>query len=191
MLSQLLKERTLSAHQALEKVIVGKIKNLSSPEDYADLLRIFYGFYNAIEQQLDHLDLQAVLPDYSSRRKSDAPLNDLAALGQIPQSGLSAEHVPVLSDSDRAIGALYVLEGSTLGGQIIARMISDRLGEPVAQALSFFSGYGEATTPMWLAFKIALDSIPDENNRQENVVLAANETFEHFNLWARQYELKD
>jgi hypothetical protein len=49
-----------------------------------------------------------------------------------------------------AFGMLYVLEGSTLGGRIILRTLSDRgVSDP---ALSFLDPYGAATGQRWRDF---------------------------------------
>ena len=47
------------------------------------------------------------------------------------------------------LGALYVLEGSTLGGVQIARALKDRVGDGLGKALLFFVGRGERQGAMW------------------------------------------
>ncbi len=49
-----------------------------------------------------------------------------------------------------AFGALYVLEGSTIGGLIIKKMISEKLGSE--EGMSFFEGYGKKTAERWKVF---------------------------------------
>lgn len=82
------------------------------------------------------------------------------------------------------MGALYVMEGSTLGGRYIYKMLQGHpsLEVPVA-ALHFFNGYGEATSQRWKSFGAALNSLP---LHQDEIVRSAEETFRLFAQWIRQ-----
>jgi len=82
----------------------------------------------------------------------------------------------------RAIGVLYVIEGSTLGGQIIASMLKKQIPSLNNNELSYFLSYGEKTMSMWSSFKNNYDiilSTIDENS----VVEGAKETFEKLEMW--------
>jgi heme oxygenase len=50
-----------------------------------------------------------------------------------------------------------VLEGSTLGGRLILRVVEARIGASIAGATGFFAGRGEAVGPMWKNFCTSLD----------------------------------
>jgi len=47
-----------------------------------------------------------------------------------------------------AWGAIYVMEGSALGGQLIARVLA-RHGLDAERGAAYFHGWGEATATMW------------------------------------------
>jgi heme oxygenase len=53
-----------------------------------------------------------------------------------------------------ALGSLYVMEGSTLGGQVISRALAEAPWLPPG-GLTYFNPYGDRTGAMWRSFKAA------------------------------------
>jgi hypothetical protein len=51
-----------------------------------------------------------------------------------------------------AIGVQYVLEGSSLGGQILSRQLKNALGFTSHHGGCFFAGYGDETSARWKNF---------------------------------------
>jgi len=51
------------------------------------------------------------------------------------------------------LGSIYVLEGSTLGGQLIQPHLQQTLGLERGQGSSYFVGYGRQTAAMWQSFR--------------------------------------
>ncbi|QQL49758.1 biliverdin-producing heme oxygenase [Mucilaginibacter ginkgonis] len=182
MLSDNLKEQTLANHQQLEKLLVGKIKSVATEQDYINLLQLFYGYFGGLEKVIDQYIGKDQLPDYNHRRKTDAIADDIASLGGTPVQEATGADLPLIDDTAKAFGALYVIEGSTLGGSIISKMISSKLG--LQNGLSFFNGYGEASHKMWGIFKAALNNLP-ENDGQE-IIRSANDTFAGFDAWIKK-----
>ena len=95
--------------------------------------------------------------------------------------------LPMIDSTDRALGALYVLEGSTLGGRIIADMIARRLG--LLTSLEFFDSYGDETQNMWRSFKDFLNK-PRTAEQQTKIIDAAKDTFITFKNWIGKHELQ-
>jgi heme oxygenase len=85
--------------------------------------------------------------------------------------------VPVITNTIEALGALYVLEGSIMGGSIIVQMLQKG---GVNQGVSFFSGYGEATGMMWGNFIAVLNQNATNEKQEAEAIRAANDTFKHF-----------
>ena len=180
-LSQILKEKTEIAHQQLEKVLIERLKSISSVDDYLKILSGFHGYIKPLEDRIDNNIDASILPDYNDRRKSAALRADLAHFNSSSYFALSSD-VPAIQNPFEALGALYVLEGSTLGGQIISRMITQKLQLQENEGLSFFQSYGARTHTMWECFKAVLDvDVPAE--RYEAVVNAAEQTFIKFKTW--------
>jgi heme oxygenase len=59
----------------------------------------------------------------------------------------------VVPSSAFAYGAMYVIEGSALGGQTIAERVWRRHGIGPHGGASFFGGRGEQTAAMWREFR--------------------------------------
>lgn len=182
-----LRERTRDLHRRTESA-VDLMNRLDSVDSYTRLLCRFYGLYAPLEccistvatDRANNLNLQ-------ERRKSRFLLEDLGRLGlssdeisQIP----TCKDLPELKSLDEALGCLYVLEGSTLGGQIIRREVESRLGLTAETGCRFFTGYGDRTGIAWREFCEHLNSYAEEHpGAQEKIVSAAEETFQRFGEW--------
>ncbi|RYD57840.1 MAG: biliverdin-producing heme oxygenase [Sphingobacteriales bacterium] len=182
MILQRLRSETKEAHQALEKLIIPRIKNIRSNEDYISLLNLFYGYFKPVEGLLyQHLSDKEV-PAFSERRKSGSIVNDIQSAGG-ESTDVVCTNLPSISNSNEAMGAMYVMEGSTLGGKIISKMIQQALSLPTDESVSFFKGYGESSDEMWASFTHALDHHTTDPQQQDQIAEAANNTFVKFKNW--------
>jgi heme oxygenase len=179
-LSVELRVRTRDAHVAAEAAF-GLNARLADLGAYGELLVALRAFYGAAEDALGTVDGWGRLTppvDVRSRRRAALLDADLCQLGMTAPVG-RASFVPTLGSLAGALGCLYVLEGSTLGGQIVARRARAALGAylPVA----FFSGPGRGEVgPRWRALQASLDgfgSMSDRSAVAEEAVVTARETF--------------
>lgn len=78
-----------------------------------------------------------------------------------------------------ACGAIYVMEGSTLGGQVIARHVATALGLSPESGCRYFSGYGRETGVRWREAGAAISQCADAYGEDAGDVMisAARETF--------------
>ncbi len=176
MLNQHIKENTKEAHQTLEGVVVRQLKNVRSNGDYADVLKNFYAYFNAVEKAIAPFITSEVLPDYVQRRNSSHIKADIEELGGSTES-LPEAAAPQVNNALEALSALYVLEGSIMGGPYIVQMLN-KYG--ITQGTSFFSGYGEDTGKMWGAFTAVLNKFGEDPATYERATEVANETFSRF-----------
>ncbi|MET0391912.1 MAG: biliverdin-producing heme oxygenase [Chitinophagaceae bacterium] len=181
MLSTGLKERTKEAHQALEGIVIRQIKAIQNKEQYRALLYKFYGFHFPMEQLFDKYFTDEIVPSYSRRRRAGVITEDLTHLGGTSTNIPLATDLPVIDSLAKALGAFYVLEGSTQGGTIVANMLIKHVGL-TPETTSFFSAYGDDKT-LWASFREKLDSYPDDPSFQEEVIAAANDTFTALKNW--------
>lgn len=173
-----LRLETRLEHERVEAAvdIEGRLATL---DKYRDLLARFYGFYAAFEPVL-----HARLPgEFVRRSHLPALRRDAEALEINAQTLLPAQRLPVLRDEAEAIGAMYVIEGSTLGGQIISRMLRERLGLCPDCGGAFFSGYGAQNGPMWRTFCEAVEVWSGTHGNIDGMVVGARETFEAMEAW--------
>ena len=181
-----LRQETEQAHRALEKDLVGKIKAVHSRADYENLLRMMYGFYAAMEKHMQPFLSDKPGLDFAHRRKADWLVRDIETVGS--SAALSCcDVLPPINSASSALGAMYVLEGSTLGGQIIAKMLKQQLRVEGNSGLSFFLSYGTETTTMWERFKAEL-SKPFNALEQSEIIRTAKDTFIKFRTWIEQYD---
>jgi len=143
---------------------------------YRSLLVRLYGF---------HVAFEAAFRVESDR--SDWLREDLAALSaggrptldEIPRcTALTSSHTP-----SARLGALYVVEGSTLGGRYLARSLEPLLGSAGNVGRRFFLGRGADTTPAWNAFLARMTSSARTIAEHRETVEAAVRTFSIYQEW--------
>lgn len=175
-----LRESTRAQHVRIESAVDLLNADLKLAR-YERLLAAFYGLYAPLERRLHRVaDLDRDLR-LERRHKSPALERDLRALGIRPETVPLCPVLPEIGTSDRAYGCMYVLEGATLGGQIISRHVSRTLGLTPERGCAFFSSYGPEVGAMWREFGRVLRSHPIRD--RGSVIAAARETFECFHAW--------
>jgi len=176
MLSEKIKEETKSAHLSLEKLVVQQLKSIKNNEDYGNFLKKFYTYFSQVEKVISPYITSQLLPDYADRRNSSYLENDIKALGFDVDETMTVA-VPKIDNEVAALGALYVMEGSIMGGRIIIQML-EKLG--VTEGVSFFSGYGAETGQKWGVFTKVMNDTAKTEQDEEQAVNTANETFQLF-----------
>ncbi|HEV7187061.1 MAG TPA: biliverdin-producing heme oxygenase [Blastococcus sp.] len=152
----------------------------------ADVLRLMHGFWVAAEAGLD---------DWADRFPDDAaalqwPRRRRARLFAADRAVLEDAAPPAVPDlaavpgTDEALGRLYVLEGSTLGGVLIDRHLAT-LPELSGVRLRAFSPYGAETGAMWHAFRTATRERVAGGGQAAAVVTSACSTFAALAAWCR------
>lgn len=181
MLSERLREETKESHVIVEKLIIPRIKRLESHHSYARLLHLFYGYFKPVEEKIEQYVTTSVVSDIEERRKADTILEDIEFVGETGSASV-CDDLPVIQNATEALGAMYVLEGSTLGGQFLSKMIAEKLSLST-EGLRFFTGYGSASAEKWDLFKNVLNSYTNDAIVESEVIDAANETFIKFKNW--------
>lgn len=186
MILQRLREQTLESHRRLEARL-DLLTMMLSLDRYRHLLARFYGFYLPVETHLEtvcrnsNLELQ-----FPQRRKAHFLVQDLEALGltgpQVNALPLCNTY-PTLTLLPQALGCLYVLEGATLGGQIISRHLQKVHGLHAENGAAFFSSYGSNVGAMWRAFGAAILSYPSGPTEDAVIIRTACETFAALEGW--------
>lgn len=153
-----LRRATADHHRAVEAVT-----RLDGDWGLDHYTRVLWGF----EAFLKHWEpaMQAALPHrlrpwFASRSRMPFLQADLDLLGRPapPPEGQDAalRPWPRLSSPAAAMGSLYVLEGSALGGQLIARRLRERHGRGAGEGGAYFTGWAARTGEMWRQFRAEL-----------------------------------
>lgn len=85
--------------------------------------------------------------------------------------------IPAVATWPSALGYLYVLEGSTLGGQLLYRHLRETL-RLTRECTNYLRGYESRTGPQWRAFLDVLAPALAESSRSRHLITqAAADTF--------------
>jgi heme oxygenase len=177
-----LRQETRQAHLAIEGSL-GLMGERITLRNYTDVLSRLYGFWREWEPRVASLiqDDEFLAP----RRRKHLLAADLVALGMtehmieaLPQCPLTGLH-----DEMHALGSLYVMEGSSLGGRTIQHNVERCLGVGVLTSSSYFRGYGPQTGAMWHSFLARLEQAPV--TRKYDIRAGALATFSNLDMWLR------
>lgn len=185
MIANLLRTETANRHTALESLMfVNEIMNNSlSIDQYKKLLTINYIIHQKLENKLANM-LDANLAeelDMKNRMKLAALEKDLAywKIDSLTLPALNFEMFVPEKNNVAVLGALYVLEGATLGGKVIKKHI---LANPAfaehEDGLNYYGVYGEELGSKWKTFVSILNKTVAETD-YELCVSSANATFDN------------
>ncbi len=140
---------------------------------YRALLARLYGFHVAFEVAA------GIAPDRSLWLR-----DDLASLGvdNASVARLPICPVPGLGNLNRRLGALYVIEGSALGGLAMGKSLDPLFGIGVVAGRQFFLGRGRETVLAWNALLADLLTPGAVASRAE-IITAAQQMFTVFEEW--------
>lgn len=114
-----LRDGTRGAHDAVDSVF-GAF-DLSNRAAYAAFLSAHAAVLLPLEAALDMAGIGALIDDWPQRRRAPMMVADLAALSQPVADPVTDVALPARDGA--LLGALYVLEGSRLGGRMLARTV--------------------------------------------------------------------
>ena len=142
--------------------------------DYRNLVARLYGFYVPFEAAM------AIEPD-----RSHWLARDLEALGlEPPFHGVpKCEHVACPDNVHFRLGALYVAEGSALGGRDLVRGLDGLFGKGATQGRQFFIGRGAGTGAAWRHYLARLSASSPEPLARAEIIRGATLTFAAFEQW--------
>jgi heme oxygenase len=183
---QNLRSSTSDQHSLLEQTTASR--NLLCQQvtvaEYAAYLSLLYGFLKGFENIVFPM-LQHSITDIKERGKTHLIVSDLNSLG-IDEAGIAS--IPDVFFSEfyhsnaTALGGMYVLEGSILGGVVILKHLRTTLGsESLAGKASYFTAYGSEIGSRW---KIFLEAFCHASSgMEEEVIESASQTFSILHSW--------
>jgi heme oxygenase len=150
------------------------------------LLFGFHGYYAAIEPRLVALarETRVSLPNVARAGLLEQYLLALGVPAEAIAAGPRCADLPTLRDREHLAGCLYVLEGSRLGGRVIARFVEKHLGLTRPRGCSFFADEGQETTRRWMEVLSWLEGhAADAGVDPRQIVSSAAETFGSLERW--------
>jgi heme oxygenase len=169
-----LRAGTAAEHERVDRLF-GSL-DLARAHDYRLFLLTQAAAFLPVEAALDAAGAEALVPDWPARRRGALLRQDLAALAApLP----APEPAPALTGMPEILGALYVLEGSRLGGAMLKRGVAP--GAPVA----FLAAPQVSGT--WRKLLETLDHHLYETGSIQSAVGAARRTFHCFEAGGRRF----
>lgn len=190
MLQELLKEATKAHHDELEQLMfVNQIMDGSlSLAQYQKLLVTNYLSHANFEEYI-FSNLSPALKEelaLTDRVKLPALLKDVEELLiEIPEFPANVNLTPMAADDASLLGAMYVMEGATLGGHVIVKRL---LVNPNLQTLDlqyhYYQAYGPNLINNWKAFVQVLNTrvAPEDYDK---AIKAANDMFGNMKVLAQ------
>lgn len=175
---ELLKERTKDLHDRIENTPIAKALASSSVRSkaYKEYLQKLLAIHIPVESiaLANKEQWQKYGIEIEQHCRTSMLEDDLKALGimQKPQGVLACEDWGFA----KIVGALYVLEGSTMGGQILRERLSYIKGDDGLSATRYFGAYKEKTIPQWLHFSRFIDRYAAENKEESALVYEGAKT---------------
>lgn len=135
-----------------------------TPAKYLQTLQRFYSIYGPLENEVAAATTRSLYADEAaSRQKVQWLIDDLLALGMTLDeiARIPPADAPAFASPAQAIGAMYVMEGATLGGQHITKRLQRDLPDLPRR---FFSAYGDDTGRMWNTFREKMQALPSADH---------------------------
>ena len=128
------------------------------------------------EAALDAAGAGSLIPDWPARRRGDLLKSDLAVFSITPPEPFHPQGL--FPDKASMLGAIYVLEGSRLGGALLKRDV------PESFSKRFLDARQDAGS--WRKLQKSLDEFLTRPEQVEAATLAARQVFMRFEEGARR-----
>ncbi|WP_161557396.1 biliverdin-producing heme oxygenase [Acidisarcina polymorpha] len=187
-LSLRLRNETSSLHEQVERDL-RLPDSIHTLDEYRECLIRFYRLYRPLEAALLGCDgwSDAGL-SIQERLRTVRLASDLCALGVVPimMRDAPVRALPVMPSFAHSLGALYVLEGATLGARFILRRLEQVLGAQLTGATAFFACRIPNAEDSWKYFKKCLDDYGIAHpGEAQQVIEGAIATFRSIGEWMK------
>lgn len=168
-----LRSATADCHRRVDDIF--SASDLSEACSYGGFLRAQAAAFLPAEDALEDAGAADLLSDWTSRRRAAPLIADLAALGIALPDPVGR---PSFVTSEQAIGGLYVLEGSRLGGTLLKRSVPSHLPS------AFLAG---ACSRSWQSLLSLMDAMLDTPDKLAAAADAARSVFGLFEAAGQLY----
>ena len=179
-----LREETQDEHRQLETRL-DLLGDGLSRDRYRLTLERFFGYVEPYESALVRLAPNDWADFIAPRLRAPWLRADLRSLGasdadvdRLPR----ADTLPAMTDLASLVGCMYVQEGSTLGGRVIAPQLQQRLGLAEDTGARYFHGHGAHTGRLWTDFRHRAAAALSEG-QHDAAIAAARDSFAAMRRW--------
>ena len=178
MLTNNLKEKTANFHDEIESKLESKklFEGTFSDENYYKMLQVNHLFLKEYAEKIKRLlavkDLGILhQTNFDKCRLIEKDLTELNL------TELEAQNASELEDRAEAFGALYVIEGSMLGGNVIAKTLK-KYPNLKDKSFNYFGHYGEKLGQSWKTFLRYINEEFTTEKEQSQVIAGAKKAYE-------------
>jgi heme oxygenase len=177
-----LRRETARDHEAVEGTMPLMSPGLKR-EEYIVCLQRMYGVVSGWEETAIIVAPEWMRGLLVARQRKHLLELDLACIDAT--GSVRRPVLPRVSSEAGLLGLMYVMEGSTLGGQLIARQVEETLGLEAGYGNAYFRGHGQQTGAMWEEFcEVLRERVPEQES--ETVIGGAKEMFRVFSSWMQR-----
>ncbi|MDP3899377.1 MAG: biliverdin-producing heme oxygenase [Mesorhizobium sp.] len=190
-----LRRQTRGEHEALDRhpAFAALMDGTLSLDGYRRLMLLFHGDYSALDAALEAdcelFGLAAAGFRYEARTGLLA--DDLAALGfdDVAISGNpAATELPRLGSRAALAGALYVFEGSLLGGAMLCRATEAILAREDSGGNAYWRWCRTAAGPRWAMTCRQVEALSGSEDQRADMAAAARGAFRSFADWLERWQ---
>ncbi|TMN33608.1 biliverdin-producing heme oxygenase [Pseudoalteromonas sp. S2755] len=177
--AQNLKHATADTHDNVDKSIMAQ-NPFANTQSYLDFLRLQFYFLKDVSALYEHPELLALIPDLAARRRLGLLEQDFIDLETaIPAPYLMPE-VTNKTDVARALGWLYVVEGSKVGAAMLGKQVEAKLSYNAQYGARYLAGPGAGRGSAWRELVQIIDSIELSEQQEQALVEGARQAFTRF-----------
>lgn len=178
MITEILKKNTAKYHDEIEQKLASNklFEGTFNQDNYFKMLNVNYQFIQALEPQIKGLLSEQDL-DFLNKinlNKLELLEKDLVELNLKISSPVEIE---LLKNREEALGALYVIEGSMLGGMVIAKQLK-KYPELEQAGFNYFGHYGQDIGSIWKSFVVYLNENLVTDDQQKNTLNGAIKAYQ-------------
>jgi heme oxygenase len=180
-----LRAETQLAHDTIEQTtpVTELIKGNGTKKDYINVLKSALSYYRPFEQRVKESGQKDIIAFMQDRFKTALIEKDLEKLGVTGKeiAAIPDYTIPSINSPEEMLGALYVLEGSTMGGKVITKELKDHFNWALSGE-HFLDPYGSAVRARWEAYGAFTEQqTSDKELNRDAMVQSAQATFIAYN----------
>lgn len=174
---EILREETSETHNRLDKAIMER-KPFADTTRYGGFVQMQHLLHQAMRPLYSRADLAAVIPELETLGRAGATEADLADLAlPTPEPSLSAPDFAAMP-LPKALGALYVIEGSNLGAAFLLKA-AKALGLSETHGARHLAGAPEGRARHWATFTTALNTLELDEAGKADLAEGARTAFDY------------
>ncbi len=182
MILEYLKEHTKAIHDEVEEDnLTGFIMDGTiNQQQYETLLRQNFTVYKAVEDFINarYNNLPDVLKPFAGYNKTNALASDISGFSNLPLP--QPEIIAGPRDLGTLVGALYVIEGSMMGGMMMSKKLQSCEKLSHIDTHHFYNPETKVAAARWKSFKEAVQSCNFTEQDIKKATTSAIIIFEHF-----------